>query len=309
MSKKESEKKPSRTISSRVANMAAAANAEDFGVILAAEMEKQREYLKMDMTSLINTSLAPIQASIANFQEAVDTLEKRVAAVENTAGDNFDALFKAEQDIAELKKLNATLTDRIDDLENRSRRVNVRIINVPEGSEKKAENMVEFVSTLLKDYMGDTFSSPPRLERAHRVSQRRPKEGKTKGKEEKGKASPRPIIVAFHSFLDRERVLHWAKQNEMTYEDHTVRFYPDLSAHLSKKRAAFKNVKAALYKKGIEFSLLHPARLRVYHGGETLLFETPAEAEAFYSQRIERNPGILLTEEILDAPAQSEEQE
>lgn len=81
MSRKES----SRTLSSKVASMATAVNADDFGMILAAEMEKQREHLKMDMAVLINTSLAPIHASIANFQETVDTLEKRVTS-ESTAG-------------------------------------------------------------------------------------------------------------------------------------------------------------------------------------------------------------------------------
>ena len=108
--------------------MATAANANNLAMMLATEMEKQREHLKEGMAGLIKTSLAPIQASIANFHEMVDTLGRRVAAVETTAGDNFDALFKAEKAITELQTLNATLVDRVDDLENRYRRVNLRII-------------------------------------------------------------------------------------------------------------------------------------------------------------------------------------
>lgn len=290
MSKKEPERKSSRTLSNKVASMAAAVSTGDIATLLAAEMEKQREHLKMDMTALIKTSLAPIQASIANFQEMVDDLDKRVTAVESTAGENFDSLFRAEQDITNLKKLNATLTDRIDDLENRARRVNVRIINVPEGSEKKADNMVTFVSTLLKDYMGDTFPTLPKLERAHRVN---PRKLKKKG----NKATPRPIIAAFHNYEDRERVLSWARRNEMIFEEHTVRFYPDLSAHLSRKRAAFKNIKAALYRKGIKFNLLYPARLRVHYGeDEPHIFDTPDEAEEFLTQKLRDSPDIPVVE-------------
>lgn len=292
MSKKESEtKKPSRTLSSKVANMANAANDNDLAVMLATEMEKQREHFKEDMASLIKTSLAPIQASIANFHEMVDTLGRRVAAVETTAGDNFDALFKAEKAINELQTLNAALVDRIDDLENRSRRVNLHIINVPEDSETKGDSdMMTFVSTLLKDKMGNLFTSPPELERAHRAMVQKPKKGQP----------PRPIIVAFHRFQERDRALRWARQNDVVYEGNTLRFYPDFSAHLSKKRAAFKNVKAALYQKGIQFRLLYPASLCVTYGGETLMFETPAEAETFYSQKVERNLDIQAVSEQED---------
>lgn len=77
---------------------------------------------------MIKTSLAPIQASVENFHEMVDTLGRRVTAVETTADNNFDALFKAAKAITELQTLNAKLVDRIDDLENRSRRVNLRIV-------------------------------------------------------------------------------------------------------------------------------------------------------------------------------------
>ncbi|KAL2092687.1 hypothetical protein ACEWY4_012485 [Coilia grayii] len=277
MSKKESEtKKSSHTLSAKVANMATTANTDDFAMMLSTEMEKQREHFKEDMSALITTSLAPIQASLANFHEMVKTLEQRVTAVETTVGANFDALFKAEKAISELQTLNAALADRIDDLENRSRRVNLRIINVPEDSEPKGD-IVAFVSALLKDNMGNLFTSPPELERAHRALVQKPKNGQ----------SPRAIIVAFLRFRDRERVLHWARQNEVVFQGHTLRFYPDLSTQLSKKRVGFKNVKAALYQKGIQFRLLYPARLRVTYGGETLIFDTPADAETFYAQKVE----------------------
>ncbi|XP_078134293.1 potassium channel, subfamily K, member 16-like [Sander vitreus] len=194
--------------------------------------------------------------------------------------DNPDTQVEEEDEIKkapitqETEAANATLIDRIDDLENRSRRANLRVINVPEGSEPNGD-MVTFISTLLRDMM---FATPPVLDRAHRALMQKPKDGRP----------PRAIIVAFHRYQDRERALRWARQNEMQYKGHALRLYPNLSANLSRKRVAYKNVKSALYQKGVQFRLLYPARLRVSYGGETLMFETPLEAKAFYTQRIER---------------------
>lgn len=92
--------------------------------------------------------ITSIPASIATFQEMVETLGKRVTSMETTAGENFEALSIAEKSITELKVLNTTLADRIDDLENWSRRVHMHIINVPEDSETCGDlDMVTFVST------------------------------------------------------------------------------------------------------------------------------------------------------------------
>ena len=49
----------------------------------------------------------------------VDTLGQRVTSVEITAGENFKALSKVEQSISELQAVNATMIDRIDDLESK----------------------------------------------------------------------------------------------------------------------------------------------------------------------------------------------
>lgn len=121
---KDSETKRS-TLSSKVASMATAASTDDLAMMLAKEMVKQREYFKEDMAELIESSLAPIQASIATFHETMDTLGKRVTSVEITTGDNFEALAKAEKAITDLQAMNATLVKRMEDMENRSRRANL----------------------------------------------------------------------------------------------------------------------------------------------------------------------------------------
>lgn len=59
---------------------------------------------------------------------------------------------------------------------------------------------MKLVSELLMDVMGeDVFDKPPELERAHRSLDQKPQEGQL----------PRPLVVCFHRFQEKKKVLHW----------------------------------------------------------------------------------------------------
>ena len=202
--------------------------------------------------------------------------QARLTATEVLAGDNFSAIFTADRKIKRLEEQNATLLERVDDRENRSRRANLRILNVPEDSEK-GQYTVKFISDLLMEAMGEeVFENPPELERAHRSPGQRPREGQP----------PRPFVVCFHRFQVKEKALRWAQTHDVEFNGSKLRIYPDMSAGLAKKRATFKNVKQLLYEKKIRFSLLHPARLRVQFEDETLFFHSPEDAKVFYDRRV-----------------------
>lgn len=58
------------------------------------------------MNAFIQSSLAPIQSSLASLQKLVDTFGQRITSVEVTASENFEALSKAEKAILELRAMN-----------------------------------------------------------------------------------------------------------------------------------------------------------------------------------------------------------
>lgn len=63
-----------------------------------------------------------------------------------------------------LQGQNKSLQDRLDDFENRSHRVNLWIINIPEGSEK-GQDLTEFISGLLmENLVPGVLSKPLELE-------------------------------------------------------------------------------------------------------------------------------------------------
>lgn len=243
---------------------------------LITELSKQRANFKEDVATLIQESIQPLQASVDGLRNEVSSFQSRLVAAETLTGENFQRICEAEATVKSLQATNATLLDRLENLENRSRRANLRILNVPEGSEDGHDATI-FISKLLKDVMGDNvFPSPPELDRAHRAAGRKPAEGRP----------PRPFILCFHRYQEKEAALRWSRQHEVKYKGATLRIYPDLSTALAKKRASFNGVKRDLYQRGVPFRLLFPARLRVTFDGGSHLFETPEEAQAFYDRRI-----------------------
>lgn len=247
-----------------------AAGEDNFSMsVLTAELAKHQA----NMAILIQDSIKPLQDSVNALHSSVNAFQARLTSAEVRIGENFENLTAAENKIKVLEKQNESLYNRLEDLENRSRRSNLRVLNIPEKSEHGKDNIV-FISELLRDVMGpDIFPTPPQLERAHRT-------GPATG------ARPRPFIVCFLRCQDREAVLRWSRRHQMKYGDNLLRVYADMSVALARKRAEFKPIKARLYEKGVQFRLLYPATLKIEYKGESHLFYSCKDATAFYEQQV-----------------------
>ena len=241
---------------------------------LSAEFAKQRTSLKEDVSTLIQDAIRPIQASLDSLQTTVTSFQSRLTSVESVAGDNFEWLTLAESTIKMLQSQTQSLLDRCDNLENRSRRSNLRVLNIPEGSED-GKDPLNFMSEVLMEAMGpDVFPTPPELERAHRTPTSRAGQ----------RSSPRTFLVCFSRFQQKEARNGWARNHELKYQGAIVRVYQDVSATLAKKRAAFNGVKQALYQKNVRFHLLYLARLRV-SGDDVFTFDSTDEAQRFHNRK------------------------
>ncbi|KAI4899217.1 hypothetical protein NFI96_023463, partial [Prochilodus magdalenae] len=122
----------------------------------------------------------------------------------------------------------------------------------------------------------DVFAKPPMLERAHCSLAPKPRADRP----------PRPFVVCFHSYKEKEKALRWARQHKLSYNGSFLRLYPVLSAALSRKRAVYKEIKRCLFERNVRFQLLYPARLRVNFNKEILTFDSPEDAQKFYKERI-----------------------
>ncbi|RXN31221.1 putative transposase element L1Md-A101/L1Md-A102/L1Md-A2 [Labeo rohita] len=142
--------------------------------------------------------------SVDALHHTVNSFQSRLTSTEVIVGENVERLVAAESTINSLKAQNSLLMERLDDLENRSRRSNLRILNVPEGSESGKDPTL-FVSEMLAEVMLEAFTSPPPLERAHRSLGPKPAAGNP----------ARAFVMCFHRYRDRELALRWARQHEV----------------------------------------------------------------------------------------------
>ncbi|KAJ1163037.1 hypothetical protein NDU88_003500 [Pleurodeles waltl] len=111
---------------------------------------------------------------IAGFQSQISRLDHRVMAVESQVA------LKTDRD-QELFYLRSKLTD----LEDRSRRNNIRFLGFPEGTE--GTDILSYLRDTLTKLADTTFKPPLEFQRAHILGL----------KTQNGKDSPRPIIACF----------------------------------------------------------------------------------------------------------------
>lgn len=227
-----------------------------------------------NIIKVIDEKLSPLGETVhrhaTELQAAskrLDEAEARLLAVENSA---------AAQDprIVELEKQVSALTESLDMAENYSRRLNIRVVGLAEDTE--TGQPVEFFESWLPRVLKMTTKAGRiKLERAHRTRAPKPSPNR----------SPRSLLLRFHTFRDKQRVMEAARRASqdggLTYNGARVSFYSDFSATVMKKRKAYDAVKQRLRERGLPYAMLFPATLQVSHGESKKRFSTPEEVCAF----------------------------
>ncbi|KAJ1151303.1 hypothetical protein NDU88_004086 [Pleurodeles waltl] len=186
----------------------------------------------------LSTASASIRTDIACFSEKVTGIDRCLTTVEE------HVMMVPDHD-AELQTLRAKITD----LEDRSRRDNVRFFGFPEN--KEGTNIKAFLKSLLPELTFLVFSSPPVFQRAHRIG---PLHKATSGR-------PRPIIACFLCHEQARLVLSMARsQGPHSLEGLEVRVVADFSRITNERRKAFLALRPQLRKLDIKFGLFQPAR-------------------------------------------------
>lgn len=173
-----------------------------------------------------------------------------------------------------LEKKVAALSWKIDDLENRSRRSNLRLVGLPEKSE--GSDACAFLESWLPEALDmEPLRKPLAIERAHRI-------GSMRRSDTDRNTTPRVMIAKFLDYRDKERVMNAARvKKDVLFQNHRVMFFPDLSAEVNKQRRQFDEVKKKLRAKGLQYEFIFLARLRVTVNGQSHVFQTPSEVDVF----------------------------
>lgn len=265
---KQGQKSSTQSASSSVSNDAILAAVNKYGANLA-KVSQQMDDMKKSMEGrldMIEGHLSTLQNDHGQTQQRLDDVDEALSR----ADVRITAL---EATCTELQVANGLLKAKINDLEGRARRQNIRIVGIKEGEEKA--NPTDFVTRLIPQLLGQSnFSKPIKIDRAHRSLKPKPQDNER----------PRVIIAKVHNDCDVSKILRLSRQQApLNYQGSRVFIFPDYTAEVSSQRQAFNNVKKRLTDSGAKCSLRFPAKLQVVYNSEVKVFNTPADAERFAS--------------------------
>lgn len=191
----------------------------------------------------------------------MDKIRGRLSETESLIATTEDLTACHDDALLTLQRTNQSLVAKSDNEENWLRRNNVRVLGLVEG-----DHLADFAEAFFMSLL-DLTEVPPTyaVERAHRVPTGRSTPG----------APPRPFLVRFLNYRDRDRIICEASKHPTLPFEHTlVHLYPDFSADLQRRRKTFTDVRRRLWERDIKYSMLYPSRLQVQHGG-TVKFSNP----------------------------------
>lgn len=218
----------------------------------------------------INDRFDKLDQTLQALQGSQKELLEKVESVEETVLDHESRISSLEEVMAALKDENSALKLKVDDLEGRSRRNNIKIIGIPEQEE--GGKPTEFVAALIPQLLGnDNFKSPVVVDRAHRTSRPLPKEG----------AKPRAIIARIHFYREKELILRLRRERQLDFKGNKVFIFPDYTPDVMRQRREFAEALKMLREQQVEHSLLFPTKLRIKHKDQVKIFTTVGEAMTF----------------------------
>lgn len=92
-------------------------------------------------------------------------------------------------------------------------------------------------------------------------------------------ANPRSIVMCFLEYTTKEKVLRTAWEKKIIeFNGKRVYFDHDYPSDILLKRKAYNPIRKTLKEKGYRSQTLHPARLRVFLDGTTIVYNNPDDA-------------------------------
>ncbi|KAJ1207983.1 hypothetical protein NDU88_003373 [Pleurodeles waltl] len=158
-----------------------------------------------------------MRLEIAGFQSQISGLDQRVTTVEAQAA----SWTNRDQELLHLRS-------RLTDLEDRSRRNNIRLLGILEGTE--GTDIPSYLGDMLPKLTDSIFDPPLEFQRAHRLGPKR----------QDGKGRPRPIIACMLRHGQVCQLLQIAQtQGPLRLGTLEIRLSADFSRETAERRRVF----------------------------------------------------------------------
>ena len=220
------------------------------------------------------------------FAKCRREMDCKFEAVSEDLKAQADHMEEAQARIAELEEwqieakrqlLNMTtqtqgMQEKMTDLEGRSRRNNIRIFGIPEGTEENSAS--KFLERFLITELELPNDTQLQIQRAHRALAQKPPPDKP----------PRSMVVNFLQFEIKEMVLSRAWKKKVQVGEKRIFFDHDYATEVAQKRREYMAVKKILKEKGIRFQT-PLTRMRIHWDSGVKMYDNPGEVKREMARR------------------------
>ncbi|KAJ1203851.1 hypothetical protein NDU88_007632 [Pleurodeles waltl] len=238
--------------------------------------------LLISLTNEIRGKFEISETNQTRIREACEVLESKINLLTDRLG-KLEAVVEAHEervlaqskDILQLKRGEKMLQDKLETLENNTRRNNIRLLGVPEGLE--GEDIKGYVIALIKEVLPNIvgINLDEDIQRVHRDP----------FKKNPGRKNPRRILINFNTYSIKERILSEAlKVGAFSKGDWSFRIRSDVSKATLDRQWELGNFMRDLRALGATVQLRFPAALRIMWKNKMYNMRDPGEVSAFIDQ-------------------------
>lgn len=255
----------------------------EIGDMIDQRFQQLSSSIRSELTALKNDTNNAISA----VKEVASVQATTLAELERGASFTSDQVTKLQQEVRLLTNSVSQLNEKCTDLESRSRRQNLRILNIKEG-EEKGQNIRDFIANVLQSALA--LDNPPMIDRAHRS---------TVNQSSRNNMHPRAFIIKLHYFHEWEIVMRKAAQTKtICYNQNKILIFPDLPPAIVKQRARFTRAKELLRDRSdVRYGFQYPATMRITYKGDEQRFTDPEKA-ATYAERLFGTGNVATTDTL-----------
>uniref|UniRef100_A0A5F8HH53 L1 transposable element RRM domain-containing protein n=1 Tax=Monodelphis domestica TaxID=13616 RepID=A0A5F8HH53_MONDO len=213
-------------------------------------------------------------------KDEIQSLRTRIQQLESGDLIRQQDTIKQNQKNEKIEENMKHLIHKTEDLENRSRRDNLRIIGLPEDHDKR-KSLDIILQEIIKENCSEILEQEGKVEidRIHRsLPVLNPQ-----------LTIPRNVIAKFKNYQIKEKILQAAKKKSFRYQGTTVRITQDLAASTLKKRKAWNTIFWKARELGLQPRINYPVKLTIFLQGKVWSFNKIEEFQEFVKKRPDLN--------------------
>ncbi|XP_075422765.1 uncharacterized protein LOC142463838 [Ascaphus truei] len=254
------------------------------------------ELMALQHTKLQASLQLEIKTAVTGLTQQINGLADKTTALEGVMEESQRRQTAAEKEIFLLREELGQLREAQEDQENRDRRQNLRIRNIPET----------VLPGLLRPYLVDLFGSvcdslqdcDLEIDRAHRAL----------GPRSEDPSRRRDVIVRLHSYTTKEKIMAASRGIEtLTFQNEHLQIFSDLSRITVLRRKEMKPLTTFLQENDIRYRWGFPFKLTANNKGKYLTIKYPEDMAPF-ARALGLTPPVTWTPDQNRIPVQQEEE-